>query len=242
MSTRLCNVVVDAADPTTLGEFWGRLLGWQISRPYPGEVDVSAPEDNGWPLDLVFVPVPEKKIVKNRLHLDLQSESPDHQASTVEQALSLGATHADIGQGNVPWVVLADPEGNEFCVLDPRPEYASTGALAAVVVDAEDETRLAEFWSEATGWPLTATGEKWASLRSPTGRGPWLEFVHNTDEKVVKNRVHMDVAPWPGDDQRAEVARLVELGARRLHVGQADEPWVVMADPEGGEFCVLGPR
>jgi len=242
MSTRLCNVVVDAADPATLAHFWAGLLGWQVTHASAEEVDVSAPPDEGWECDLCFVPVAGTKVGKNRVHLDMASESPDHQLAQVTHALSLGAAHADIGQRNVPWVVMADPEGNEFCVLDPRPEYMSAGAVAAVVVDAVNPLRLAEFWAAATGWPIVGTTDHTASLRSPTARGPWLEFIHTQHPHETKNRVHLDVAPWLEDDHWAEVTRLLELGARKIDVGQSAVPWQVMADPEGNEFCVLTPR
>jgi predicted enzyme related to lactoylglutathione lyase len=218
MSTRLCNVVVDAADPAALATFWADLLGWRVSHADDDEVDVAAPPDDGWEFALVFVPVADRKAGKNRVHLDLASASPDHQMSIVAHAESLGATRADVGQGNVPWIVMADPEGNEFCVLEQRPEYA------------------------ASGWPVVATTKWTASLRSPSGRGPWLECIRTGDPHRVKNRVHLDVAPLPGDDQWAEVTRLVELGARRVDVGQGRVPWQVMADVEGNEFCVLTPR
>ncbi|MPZ83444.1 MAG: VOC family protein [Actinophytocola sp.] len=242
MSTRLVNVVVDAADPPALAQFWCDLLGWRVSLAEPDEVDVQAPPDDGWRFDLVFVPVPEPKTVQNRLHLDLASASPDQQMAVVDRALALGAERIDIGQRNVPWFVLADPEGNEFCVLEPRPEYASTGAVAAVVAAVASPTALAEFWSAATGWPVERTGVEYASLRDPDGRGPWLELIRSAAPHPVKNRVHLDVAPYPDGSVATEVARLAELGARPVDVGQGDVRWEVLADPEDNEFCVLTPR
>jgi hypothetical protein len=242
MSTRLCNVTVDAANPSALAGFWATLLGWRISHADEEEVDLVPPEGEDQLFELVFVPVADPKVVKNRVHLDLASASPDHQAAIVAHALSLGATRTDIGQRNVPWVVLADPEGNEFCALDTRPEYMATGAVAAVVTGAADPHRLAEFWSAATGWPVVTTTAAVASLRSPDGRGPWLEFVRDTDPRRAKNRVHLDVAPLPDDDLATEVARLEEQGARKADIGQGSVPWEVMTDPEGNEFCVLTPR
>ncbi|MFL6123545.1 VOC family protein [Actinophytocola sp.] len=242
MSTRLCNVVVDAADPAALARFWATLLDWQVTHEDAEEVEVTAPPDDGGEFELVFVHVPDPKVTKNRVHLDLASASPDHQTAQVTHALSAGAARADIGQRNVPWVVMADPEGNEFCVLESRPEYLTTGAVAAIVIDALDPLRLAEFWAAATGWPVVGTTESTASLRSPTGRGPWLEFVRDEHPHETKNRVHLDVAPFLEDDHWAEVTRLLELGARKIDIGQDSAPWVVMADPEGNEFCVLIPR
>ncbi len=242
MSTRLVNVVVDAADPPALARFWRDLLGWRISLEQADEVDLQAPPDDGWRFDLVFVPVAEPKTRQNRLHLDLSSASADQQMATLDRALALGAERVDIGQRNVPFLVLADPGGNEFCILDPRPEYATTGAIAAIVAAAADPTALGVFWSAATGWPIVRTGVEYASLRDPDGRGPWLEFIRSAHPHEVKNRVHLDVAPPATGSLADEEARLTALGAARTDIGQGEVPWQVMADPEGNEFCILTPR
>jgi hypothetical protein len=241
MPTRLEAVVFDAGEPSPLARFWSDALGWPVTFEDADEVVVEA---EGEPfLPLVFVPVSEPKRGKNRVHLDLGTSSPSHQAAEVERLRDLGARPADIGQGDVPWVVLADPEDNEFCVLDPRPEYADTGPVAAVVVDCPDPHALAPFWVEAAGWTVSGrhAGDG-ASLRRPDGRGPFLELLTSTDEKTVKNRIHLDVAPYERDDQAAEVERLRRAGARPIDIGQGEVSWVVMADPQGNEFCVLSPR
>ncbi|MFC4081228.1 VOC family protein [Amycolatopsis samaneae] len=242
MSTRLVNLVVDAVDPGKLARFWAALLGWRVAVELPDEIDVRAPAGEGWGLDLVFVPVPAPKTGKNRVHLDLASRTPEHQAELVERALALGARRHDLGQGAVPWVVLADPEGNEFCVLEPREQYARSGAVASIVVDTRDPAALARFWSLATGWPIAGREEAIVGLRAPSGTGPWLEFLRNGDLKRGKNRLHLDVAPVLGDELEAEVARLAGAGAVPADVGQGTVPWVVLADPEGNEFCVLTAR
>lgn len=119
MPTRLDAVLVDARDPGTLASWWAAALGWPAHEEEPGEVEVAPPP--GAPgLPLLFEAVAEPKRVKNRLHLDLATATRDDQAATVERLVTLGASHVDIGQRDVPWVVLADPEGNEFCVLTPR--------------------------------------------------------------------------------------------------------------------------
>ena len=245
MVTRLVHVVIDAADPPGLARFWSAALGWEVGAEEPGEV-VVWPRGYDYPdpgaLPLVFAGVPGPKTGKNRVHIDLASESVAHQAAQADRLLGLGAARADIGQGVVPWVVLADPEGNEFCVLDPRPVYAGTGPVAAVVADCADPVSLARFWSEAAGWIVHERGEAFASLRSPFGVGPYLELLRVPGAKVVKNRIHLDVRPSPGAGQRAEVERLRAHGARPADVGQGEVPWVVLADPEGNEFCVLTPR
>ena len=241
MPTRLQHLVVDAHDLAALARFWAEALGWKITLEEPGEVVVEPPD--GVPgLPLVFVPVPEPKTVKNRIHLDLASPSVQEQPAIVERLIRLGARPVDIGQVDVPWVVLADPEGNEFCVLEPREQYRDTGALAAVVIDAADPLGIAPFWTTATGWTIVERGDDFVSLRSPSGAGPWLEFLRAAEPKTVKDRLHLDVAPFPDDDHAAEVAALIKLGATPADVGQGEVRWVVLADPEGGEFCVLTPR
>ena len=245
MATRLVHLVVDAADPAGLARFWAAALRWEVAAEEPDEVDVW-PAGFGYPdpaaLPLVFVPVPEPKTGKNRVHLDLATESAAHQAAEVERLLALGAVPAEIGQRDVPWTVLADPEGNEFCVLDPRPVYWDAGPVAAVVADCADPAAVAEFWALATGWVRARSVADGISLRSPHGVGPYLELLPSAEPKTVKNRVHLDVAPYLGEDQAEAVRALMSAGAIPVDVGQGEVSWTVLADPEGSEFCVLSPR
>jgi hypothetical protein len=119
MPTRLAHVVVDAGDPPALARWWADALGWAVTLEEPSEVVVEPAEPDSLGVPLVFVPV-EPKRVKNRLHLDVAPPLDGDHAAEVARMRTLGATPADVGQGEVPWVVLADPEGNEFCVLTPR--------------------------------------------------------------------------------------------------------------------------
>jgi hypothetical protein len=107
--------VVDARDPGALGIWWQEALGWIVVNDDPAEFEIR-PTPNRLP-GLLFVPVPERKTMKNRIHLDFRPEDRD---TEVERLLALGATRADVGQGEQSWVVLEDPEGNEFCVLGSR--------------------------------------------------------------------------------------------------------------------------
>ena len=245
MPTRLIGLVVDTSAPRSLADWWADALDWPVT--HLADESTVAPPDGAPGLELTFVPVDDPRVEPNRVHLDLASATRADQEATVTRLTSSGARAADVGQGDVPWVVLADPDGNEFCVLEPRPEYAEAGPVAAVVVEAEDPASLARFWLEAAGWKLCAQGDVTASLCRPDGLGPRLEFVRAGRDRLAKNRVHLDVAPYAGDDQAAEVARLHALDARPVDVGQAPlgadgVTWVVLADPEGNEFCVLSPR
>jgi predicted enzyme related to lactoylglutathione lyase len=109
------NLVVDARDPARLARWWAEALGYQITHDKPDEVEIRRSPDR-LP-GLVFVPVPETKEIKNRLHIDLR---PTDQEAEVERLVDMGARHVDIGQEDVGWIVLTDPEGNEFCVLTAR--------------------------------------------------------------------------------------------------------------------------
>ena len=108
-------VIVDSSDPEALGRWWASALDWVIVNDDPEEFEIRPAADQI--PGLLFARVPEPKTTKNRLHLDLR---PGDQEAEVARLVDLGATYADVGQGDETWVVLADPEGNEFCVLAPR--------------------------------------------------------------------------------------------------------------------------
>ena len=109
-------LVIDADDPDALARWWADALGWtEIIVDQDGDVEIRSGPDR-FP-GVLFQHVPDPKTVKNRFHLDFR---PDDRDAEVERLVALGATHVDIGQGTPSWVVLADPEGNEFCVLRSR--------------------------------------------------------------------------------------------------------------------------
>ncbi|SDZ09030.1 hypothetical protein SAMN05421504_109144 [Amycolatopsis xylanica] len=212
------NLVFDANDPGAAARFWAGSLGWQQA----AEAEVRPPASDGCEFGLVFLQSHQPKQGKNRLHLDLASHTADHQKSIVDKALSLGARHLDLGQGDVPWVVLADPEGNEFCVLEPRDVYLTAGALAALVIDSHEPDVLATFWSGATGWPIKNRDPAIVGLQASSDRGPWLECLRTKDIKTGMNRLRLRItAP--------DVGSLRAAGAMPLGTG-------LMADPEGNEF------
>ncbi|WRZ93984.1 VOC family protein [Streptomyces sp. NBC_01007] len=259
MALRPVQVNMKALDVPAVGRFWAEALGWGsysggsgvityvgpgVSNVGPVMSDVGPVGGFVWPdpvvvcVDVVSVTEP-KTATKNRVHLDLATTSAAHQAELVARLKDLGARPAHVGQGDVPWTVLADPEGNEFCVLEPREIYRDTGPIAAVVVDCADPRAMARFWGEAMDWTLHEVTDDHATLRSAKGAGPYLEFLRTPGAKTVPDRVHLDLLPYPGDDKEAEVARLRALGATDLDLGQGDVPWTCLTDPEGHEFCVL---
>jgi len=108
-----------------------------------------------------------------------------------------------------------------------------------VIVHSADPEALGRWWAEALGWVVVHSSDDEFEIRPAPDRLPGIEFVRLDEPKKAKSRLHLDFRP---DDQAAEVARLEAHGARRVDIGQGDQPWTVLADPEGNEFCVLAPR
>jgi catechol 2,3-dioxygenase-like lactoylglutathione lyase family enzyme len=126
MTSKLTELAIDCADPSSLARFWCSVLGYEVQDEADGTVTIGSPlvpegrnRPGPVPPTLTFARVPEGRAGKNRLHLDL-SPADREQDEEVRRLLGLGARPADVGQGEVSWVVLADPEGNEFCVLAGR--------------------------------------------------------------------------------------------------------------------------
>ncbi|MGH3327181.1 MAG: VOC family protein [Streptomycetales bacterium] len=126
MTSKFTELAIDCADPHGLAQFWCSVLGYEVQDEDDGIIAIGPPtvpegknRPGPLPPTLTFVRVPEGKTIKNRLHLDINPTDRE-QDEEVHRLLDLGARHADIGQGDESWVVLADPEGNEFCVLAGR--------------------------------------------------------------------------------------------------------------------------
>ena len=240
MTTRLANLCFNANDPLRLARFWASALGWKVDDATGDETRVLP--THGTRFILVFLPVPEPKTTKNPIHLELVSESVEDQQEVVDRLIELGARHVDIGQDpDADHVVLADPEGNEFCVVLRGEFMADTDFLGAVVFEPAHPA-TGYFWGEAIGWPVVYDEGGDVAIRAPDGRGPFITFGPPGVAKSGKNRLHLGLAPHADDDQATEVDRLLALGARRIDIGPGDVPWVVLADPDGNEFRVLGPQ
>lgn len=223
MAVRLHSLNVLAADPERLAAFWGDLLGW------PREGAALA----GAPFGLGFVPSDEPVRLPAQTHLHLSSNGVT-QAETVARALALGATHVDVGQRpDEGHVVLADPEGNAFCVIEEGNGWmAGTPLLGELAGDGTYELGL--FWRDALGWPLVHDEDGETAIQPPDG-GPKLAWGGPPlDERVGRNRTHFLLA---ADDLDAEVERLVGLGASVVRREDGD---VEMADPDGNELHVRG--
>jgi predicted enzyme related to lactoylglutathione lyase len=240
MTCQLLALCVDAYDPTRLARFWGGVLGWEMAGHPEDGVALLPGDDIGFRIR--FLPTEQQKAGLNQMHFHLTSTSLEDQQQTVARSLGLGARHLDVGQRpEEGHVVLADPEGNEFCVIEPGNNWlAGCGFFAELACEGSQEAGY--FWSEALGWPLVWDQHQETAIRAPHG-GPKISWGGPPlMPKTGKYRLHFDLAPPVHGDQQAEADRLVSLGATRVDIGQGEVSWVVMADPDGHEFCVLAPR
>ena len=237
MTTNLVAVCIDANDPDRLTRFWAGVLGREIA-----DDGLTLVPDDAVGFGIRFQPTREPKTGPNRMHFDLTSTSLEDQRRTVARALELGARHIDVGQRpEDAHVVLADPEGNEFCVIEPGNRFlADCGFIGAL--NGDGSQAVGYFWSEALGWPLVWDQDEETAIQSPAGGSKMAWGGPPLPPKTGKNRWHLHLAPPPDGDQQAEVDRLVALGASRVDIGQGDVGWVVMADPDDNEFCLLTPR
>lgn len=208
----------------TASRFWAAALRWQIEDKTDDIISLVPTDDTRFGID--FSPGAAPKVGKNRIHLDLTTTSADDQRGTVQTLIELGARHIDIGQGqHEPHVVMADPEGNEFCVIEPGNSFlADCGRLGSITCDGSPTAGY--FWSEALGWPVVWEQDEETAIRAPDGSGPFITWGPPVPPKVGKNRLHLHIAPGGTGDQRAEMHRLVSLHrdssrhrSRQRHLG-----------------------
>ncbi|MFP5308961.1 MAG: VOC family protein [Actinomycetes bacterium] len=210
----------DAADPATVARFWAAATGREWEQRDGVAVVRGGPLHAIW-----FSPVPEPKVDKNRVHLDLHV--PD-----VGALVAVGATVLAEHDG---WSVLADPEGNELCAF-PGDAGGAAARPLAVCVDSDRPVELASWWQWAFGGEVGP---------GPDGRPRWLhgagglgevvlKAVPVDDPRTVKNRCHWDVVS-------GDVDALVGAGATVLRTPDDEVPWTVLADPQGNEFCAFAP-
>ncbi|MDG4830423.1 VOC family protein [Solwaraspora sp. WMMD1047] len=262
MACHLYALTFDADQPLRLARFWSGLLGWEITDDPSDGIVLPPADDTGFRLR--FRPARGPKVGQNQAHFDLTSTSQANQEQTVARALELGGRHLDVGQDPTDGhVVLADPEGNEFCVIEPGNNFlADCGLIGALACDGSQQ--VGYFWSAALDWPLVWDQDQETAIRSPHG-GPKITWGGPpVPPKTGRNRLHFDLVPSGDDDQQAVVDRLLSLGATRLDEhnpaddgrpapaggavvvrgdldGSATGP-VELADPDGNEFCVLASR
>ena len=223
VAARLHALTVLAADPERLASFWGDLLGWE-------RAGLDLLPDAATPMRLSFEHADLPRDLLNQMHFHLSSYTASQQAN-VERALALGATHLDVGQlPEEDHVVLADPEGNEFCIIEETNTWlAGTGFLGEVAADGTREVGV--FWSAALEWPLLHDEDGETGIKPPGG-GMWIAWGGPPlNERAPRNRMHFVLTD--SGDLDAEVSRLVGLGASEV-ARSGDE--VEMADPDGNEF------
>ncbi|MGC4805249.1 VOC family protein [Micromonospora sp. DT233] len=239
MSSPRLTVTFDAHDPAHLARFWAALLDREVVEDVEDAAGALLPGDDTQ-LSLRFAPGPAQQAAGpiRRLHLHLTSTSPADQQQTVATVLGLGGSHLDVGQlPEEPHIVLADPEGNEFCVIEASNNYlAGCGRLGEIACDGTREVGL--FWSAAMGWPLVWEQDEETAIQSPLGGTKVAWGGPPLNPKAARSPQHFDLAPADGD-HRAEVERLLSLGATRL--GTDEDGATLLADPDGNEFRVTRP-
>lgn len=231
VSLRLEAVTFDVADGPAAAAFWAGLLDREIVEESGAAL---VPGDNTQ-VGLRFASSQTEQAGRPRLHVHLTSNSLQDQQRTVETALRLGARHLDVGQGaDDGFVVLADPGGNELCVIEPGNNYlAGTGYLGEITCAGTRAVGL--FWRDALGWPLVWDENEQTAIQSPLGgtKISWDSWGESAaDSNDGRNRQRFDLI---SGDPTSERKRLVALGA--THVARLSDP-IQLADPDGNEFSL----
>lgn len=222
MVVRLHTLTLRASDPEASAEFWAGLLGqdrhgWSLA---PAE---------GTPFGLAFIEAYGPVTLPTQVHLHLSSNTTT-QVATVTRALGLGAAHVDVGQlPDEDHVVLADPDGVPFCVIEEGNGWL-TGTPFLGEIGCDGTREVGVFWSEALGWPLVHDEDGETAIQPPHG-GPKIAWGGPPlDERRGPGRMYFDLV---ADDLETEVARLCGLGATEVARNGED---VEMSDPDGNEF------
>ncbi|WP_328311621.1 VOC family protein [Streptomyces sp. NBC_00442] len=255
MPSELLAICFRTAEPSNLARFWAGLLDREAHEEPDGGVTVLPPDGAGFRLR--FLPGHEPKTGPNRAHFDLTSTSAEDQRRTVAGALASGARHIDVGQlPEEGHVVLADPDGNEFCVIEAGNRFlADTGFVGALACDGTREVGC--FWSEALGWPLVWDQDQETAIQSPHGGTKITWGGPPVAPKTGPNRLYFELALPAWADAAAwdrEVERLVSLGATHTGGGESggggggggaaasEGGRALLLDPDGNEFRVGKPR
>lgn len=230
MPCRLTALAVDAHDPARLAAFWAELLGRETAEdPRGALVPGSATQ-----LGLLFVPSRTAEVGRNRMHLHLTSGSPADQRDTVARAVRIGASHLDVGQlPEEGHVVLADPEGNALCVIEPGNAFlAGCGPLGELTCEGTRDVGL--FWAEVLDWPLVWDREGETAVQSPLGGTKVSWGGPPVPPQDGSNHQRFDLTVADALDDEAD--RLVALGAARRGVGE--DGAIRLADLDGTEFTL----
>ena len=217
------DLCIDAADPATLGAFWGRVLDLELHLQEGGDAYLTGPT----PAHTIWVNrVPEPKTVKHRIHLDVN-------AASVAEIEAMGATVLDAD--SFSWTQMTDPEGGEFCVFVREGEI--TQRLYEIGIDTADSAEashsIGAWWAEVLGAQVVDDERGYTYVENIPGT-PYdtLDFAPVPEPKTVKNRIHLDVTT-------PDVDALVAAGATVLRAQDETIGWTVLADPDGNEFCAF---
>ena len=235
MQPQLVAVTYATQNPARLAQFWATLLGRE---PIEDDDGVLVPGTDGQ-LGLRFTPdeapphSPHSPHRMHPMHLHLTSTSPPDQQHTVATAMELGANHLDVGQRREEGhVVLSDPGGYEFCVIEPDNDFlADCGRLGELTCEGTRAVGL--FWSKALRWPLVWDSNDETALQSPQGGTKISWSGEPASPHQHSDRQHFELVATDGD-LPAEAARLVALGARSLR--PTARATILLADPAGTEF------
>ena len=238
MTVQLDAVVLGTPAPTDLARFWARALGWSIRRADADGAEL-VPTD-ATTFRLLLRADASEKTGWNPTHFDLTTRSLEDQETTVAELLARGGSRVDIDlAADDLHVVLADPDGNEFCVIEPTNRFlASCPRLGAVNCDG---TRaLGYLFSEALGWPLVWDQDEETAIQAPDGTGPKITWSGPPlRPKSTRERFHLHVAPASVSNSRAALDHLLTLGATRVDGGYGCPGAVALADVDGNAFCLV---
>jgi Glyoxalase-like domain len=246
MTARLVALALRATAPTQLAQFWAHALRWNIlnargeahGEAHADVVELVPTDATGF--RLIMLPNAGEKIGQNRIHFDLTTTTPDDQTNTASELVDVGATHIDIGQDPTDThVVLSDPDGNEFCIIDPHNRFlASCPRLGAVNCDGTQA--LGRFWSAALHWPLVWDQDEETAIQAPDGTGPKITWSGPPlMPRQGVERFHFHIAPSPGTSLSAALDHLVMLGAARDDPAHACPGATALHDVDGNSFCLF---
>lgn len=213
------DLCIDATDASLVGAFWSRALGLELHHPDDGNASLTGPSK----AHTIWInQVPEPKTAKHRIHIDVHG-------SSIEDLQAFGASVID--EKSFRWIVMADPEGGEFCLFirETPPPYR----LYELVIDCADHEAISTWWASVIGGRRSGDDRGFSYIdQIPNVPFDAISFVPVDEAKSTKNRVHIDiVAP--------DVDSLIGAGASLLRSPDAEIEWHVLADPEGNEFCVF---
>ena len=225
---------VDAHDADRLAAFWAHLLGWRLQRRPDGAIAAESGTRGSYQIIVTVADTP--KHGQNRIHFDLTTTSSQGMQDLIERAHDLGATDADVGQSSdEPHTVLADPEGNEFCVIPPENAFlAGTGAIGAINCDGSRS--VGHFWSTVLNWPLVWDQDEETAIQSPIGGSKITWSGPPLMPQRGRDRLRFELAAL--DPLPVVVADLLSDGAT-LSSASTPEQAAVMRDPDGHEFHLV---